>query len=355
MFVFCNRLFYKNLAEKYGNLYYFRTKIPRIFVFVNTNTIMKHKSLISLLLVVAFASCKKDDNELIVPDEPKEQYNCIFDSKISDFKNVTNPTFIIFVDSVQVGVWPGNLIDNFHIAMEANYTLYNNSYLGMEPNYEGLTDTKVHLNLAPGEHSYEAYFYNGISLSPEYTMEKGIFTVPDTGSVSVFINYHNCKSYVTPPPFGCIVVPAPIDIFRIGTIIHPEGFDCVQNCGDCDSNFQLYSDEQKVNIECNTAYYAVDTIYNVDSVYKEPFFVPYTSASYIKTDSIVKIYDHIERIYKDESDVGLLYYSTNADSMAEGRYFIKKDNYYVLFFRVSFDINKLQTISEILSTATVRQ
>ena len=310
------------------------------------------------MLVAAFASCKKDNDEPIVPDEPKVQYNCVFDSKISDFKNVTTPPYLVFVDSVQVGVWPGNLIDNFHIDREANYTLNGNRYLGMEPNYEELTDTKVYLNLTPGEHSYEAYFYCGISLSPEYTVTKGVFTVPDTGSVAVHLDYHNNESYVTPPPFGCLVVENwTADIFRIGfgTITYPEGFNCVQNCGDCDSNFQLYSDEQKVNIECNTAYYAVDTIYNVDSVYKEPFFVPYTSASYIKTDSIVKIYDHIERIYKDESEVGLLYYSTNADSMAEGRYFIKKDNFYVLFFRVSFDINKLQTISEILSTATVRQ
>lgn len=319
---------------------------------------MNHKSLMALLLVVAFANCKKDSDEPVVPEEPNEQCNCIFDSKFSDFKNVTNPTFIIFVDSVQVGVWPGNLIDNFHISREANYNnLYGNLYLGMEPNYEKLTDTKVYLNLAPGEHSYEAYFYCGISLSPQYTMEKGIFAVPDTGSVSVSIDYHNCKSYVTPPPFGCIVVSGSIDIFRIGfgTIIQPEGFDCVQNCGDCDCNFQLYSDEQKINIECNTAYYAVDTIYNVDNVYKEPFLVPWSSASYAKTDSIARVYDNLERIYDGDSEVGLLYYSTNADSIAEGRYFIKKDKFYVLFFRVSFDINKLQTISEILSTATVRQ
>ena len=319
---------------------------------------MNHKSLIALLLVAAFASCKKDNDEPVVPEEPKEQYNCIFDSKISDFKNVTNPTFIIFVDSVQVGVWPGNLIDNYHIDMEANYTLYGNKYLGMEVNYQGLTDTKVYLNLTPGEHSYEAYFYSGISLDPSYTKEKGVFTVPDTGSVSVSIDYHNCKSYVTPPPFGCYVVEDwTIDIFRIGfgTITQPEGFDCVRVQGDCDINFQLSSDEQKINIESNTAYYAVDTIYNVDSVYKEPFLIPKSSASYAKTDSIVKIYDNLERIYNGDSEVGLLYYSANADSIAEGRYFIKKDKFYVLFFRVSFDINKLQTISEILSTATARQ
>ena len=318
----------------------------------------KHKSLIALLLVAAFASCKKDNDEPVAPEEPKEQYNCIFDSKISDFKNVTNPTFLVFVDSSQVGVWPGNLIDNYHIDREANYTLYDNRYLGMKPNYEELTDTKVYLNLEPGEHSYEAYFYYGISLNPDYTVVKGIFTVPDTGSVSVFIDYHNnSESYVTPPPFGCIVEPGPVDIFRIGfaTITHPEGFTCVQNHGDCDTNFKLYSDEQKINIECNTAYYAVDTIFNVDSVYKEPFLVPWTSGSYAKTDSIARVYDNLERIYDEDSEVGLLYYSTNADSMAEGRYFIKKDKFYVLFFRVSFDINKLHTISEILSTATVWQ
>jgi hypothetical protein len=321
---------------------------------------MKHKSLIALLLVAAFASCKKDNDEPVAPEEPKEQYNCIFDSKISDFKNVTNPTFLVFVDSSQVGVWPGNLIDNFHIDREANYTLYGNRYLGMEPNYEELTDTKVYLNLEPGEHSYEAYFYYGISLNPDYTVVKGIFTVPDTGSVSVFIDYHNnYESYVTPPPFGCFEEPGPVDIFifkiGFGTITQPEGFDCVQKRGDCDTNFKLYSDEQKIYIESNTAYYAVDTVYNVDSVYKEPFLVSESSASYVKTDSVAKIYDNLERIYNEESEVGLLYYSTNADSMAEGRYFIKKDKFYVLFFRVSFDINKLQTISEILSTATARQ
>ena len=319
---------------------------------------MKHKSLIALLLVAAFASCKKDNDEPIVPDEPKVQYNCVFDSKISDFKNVTNPTFLVFVDSSQVGVWPGNLIDNFHIDREANYTLNGNRYLGMEPNYEELTDTKVYLNLEPGEHSYEAYFYYGISLDPDYTVVKGIFTVPDTGSVSVFIDYHNnYESYVTPPPFGCFVVDGYIDIFRIGfaTITHPEGFTCVQERGDCDINLQLYSDEQKIYIESNTAYYAVDTIYNAGSEYKEPLLVPYTSASYKKTDSIAKIYDHLERICADNAEVGLLYYSTNDDSMAEGRYFIKKDNFYVLFFRVRFDINKLQKISEILSTVVVYQ
>ena len=317
-------------------------KIPRIFVFVNTNTIMKHKSLISLLLVVAFASCKKDDNEPVTPEEPKEQYSCIFDSNVADLTSAKNPTFNIYVDGVNVGVWPGNLIDNFHVGMEANY--------------EGLTDTKVYLNLEPGEHSYEAYFYYGMSLEPGYSMVKGDFVVPDTGSVSVLIDYNNVESDET-PPFVCLVVPAPIDIFRIGfgTITDPEGFTCVKKQGDCDTDFQLYSDEQKIYIESNTAYYAVDTVYNVDSVYKEPFLVPETSASYVKTDSVAKIYDNLERIYNEESEVGLLYYSTNVDSMAEGRYFIKKDKFYVLFFRVSFDINKLQTISEILSTATVWQ
>lgn len=302
----------------------------------------KHKSLIALLLVAAFASCKKDDNEPVAPEEPKEQYNCIFDSNISDLTNATNPTFNIFVDSVQVGVWPGNRIDSF--------------YIGVSANYEGLTDTKVYLNLTPGEHSYKAIFYSGkTALYPDYTMVKGSFTVPDTGSVSVLLDYYKIEAEEGIEPFVCIIPwqDYTVDIFDKGTILVTEGFSVSKFYGDCDVTFFLCS--ENVDIEYNSAYYAVDTIYNVDSVYKEPFLVPNTSASYIKTDSIAKIYDHLERIYKDESEVGLLYYSTNADSMAEGRYFIKKDNFYVLFFRVSFDINKLQTISEILSTATVRQ
>ena len=304
---------------------------------------MKCKLFLALLLVAAFTGCKDDSDDPIELEEPKEQYNCIFDSNVAEITNILNPTFHIFVDNAPVGVWPGNRIDSF--------------YVGMEANYEGLTDTKVYLNLEPGEHSYEAYFYYGISLRPGYSLVQGKFTIPDTGSVSVLIDYNNVESDET-TPFECGGVINPtIDIFRIGfgTITHPEGFTCVQNQGDCDTDFQLYSDEQKIYIECNTAYYAVDTIYNVDSVYKEPFLVPESSASYAKTDSIAKIYDNLERIYNEESEVGLLYYSTNADSMAEGRYFIKKDKFYALFFRVSFDINKLQTISEILSTATARQ
>ena len=304
---------------------------------------MKCKLFLALLLVAAFTGCKDDSDDPIEPEEPKEQYNCIFDSNVAEISNILNPTFHIFVDNAPVGVWPGNRIDSF--------------YVGMEANYEGLTDTKVYLNMEPGEHSYEAYFYYGISLRPGYSLVQGKFTIPDTGSVSVLIDYNNVESDET-TPFECGGVINPtIDIFRIGfgTITHPEGFTCVQNQGDCDTDFQLYSDEQKIYIECNTAYYAVDTIYNVDSVYKEPFLVPETSASYAKTDSIAKTYDNLERIYNEDSEVGLLYYSTNADSIAEGRYFIKKDNFYVLFFRVSFDINKLQKISEILSTATSRQ
>ena len=303
---------------------------------------MKHKSLIVLLLIAAFAGCKKDDNEPVVPEEPKEQYNCIFDSNISDLTNATNPTFNIFVDSVQVGVWPGNRIDSF--------------YIGVVANYEGLTDTKVYLNLSPGEHSYKAILYSGkTALYPDYTMVKGSFTVPDTGSVSVLLDYYKIEDEEGIEPFVCIIPwqDYTVDIFDKGTILVTEGFSVSKFYGDCDVTFFLCS--ENVDIEYNSAYYAVDTIYNVDSVYKEPFLVPNTSASYIKTDSIAKIYDHLERIYKDESEVGLLYYSTNADSMAEGRYFIKKDNFYVLFFRASFDINKLQTISELLSTATVRQ
>ena len=311
---------------------------------VNSIFVMKNTSLIALLLVVAFAGCKKDDNEPVKPEETKEQYNCIFDSNVADLSNAKNSTFNIFVDSVQVGVWPGNLIENFRIGMVANY--------------EGLTDTKVYLNLTPGEHSYIAHFYSGIALDPNYTLVKGTFTVPDTGSVEVLLDYNKIEYDEEIEPFVCGgVVGSYIDIFRIGfaTITHPEGFTCVQERGDCDINLQLYSDEQKIYIESNTAYYAVDTIYNAGSEYKEPLLVPYTSASYKKTDSIAKIYDHLERICADNAEVGLLYYSTNDDSMAEGRYFIKKDNFYVLFFRVRFDINKLQKISEILSTVVVYQ
>ena len=151
---------------------------------------MKHKSLIALLLVVAFAGCKKDDNEPVEPEEPKVQYNCIFDSNISDYTNVKNPTFNIFVDSVHVGVWPGNRIDSVR--------------LGMEVNYEGLTDTKVYLNLTPGEHSYKAYLYSGeTALYPNLTLVKGTFSVPDTGSVSVLLDYYKIEDNEEVDPFVC--------------------------------------------------------------------------------------------------------------------------------------------------------
>ena len=188
---------------------------------------MKCKLFLALLLVAAFTGCKDDSDDPIELEEPKEQYNCIFDSNVAEITNILNPTFHIFVDNAPVGVWPGNRIDSF--------------YVGMEANYEGLTDTKVYLNLEPGEHSYEAYFYYGISLRPGYSLVQGKFTIPDTGSVSVLIDYNNVESDET-TPFECGGVINPtIDIFRIGfgTITHPEGFTCVQNQGDCDTDFQL--------------------------------------------------------------------------------------------------------------------
>ncbi len=142
----------------------------------------------ALSILVAFVGCKKTD-EPVSPEEPEEQYNCVFDSNVGELRNFRNPTYNIYVDSLFVGVWPNNRIDS--------------AYFGAITDYEDITDTKVYVTLKPGKHSFKARLFCGTELFSDGDIVKGDFIVPDTGYVFVLIDINKSEVDDSIDPFVC--------------------------------------------------------------------------------------------------------------------------------------------------------
>ena len=270
------------------------------------------KFVLLVLIMASMAACKKSD----VQEAIEEESNCIFDSNVGVYGDYKNPTLNIYVDGVFVGVWPGNQLDS--------------AYVGATPVYGNITDTKVYVNLKPGEHSYHTIFYSGKVLSCEfYTVEKKFF-VEETGVTSVLVDFaYNVKT----------TSDTVLDILGEYTIKVPEGYAYSTNYGDESIWFKAYSDNGNTIVCERDLYVTDDTLYAPEKEYVKLFKLP-------QSDSVVRTltFPNMEII----GEKGLLYYTTG--KISSGYFFLKQKDCYILLFSVNFDIANISELINILLT-----